>query len=33
MMPNRIKRPEARGLAESEFVRFADLAGSLTAEE
>ena len=33
MMPNRIKRPEARVLANEEFVRFADLAASLTAEE
>jgi uncharacterized protein (TIGR03083 family) len=30
MMPNRIKRPEARVLAEEEFVRFADLVASLT---
>ena len=27
MMPNRIKRPEARVLAETEFVRFAELVG------
>ena len=33
MMPNRIKRPEARVLAESEFARFAELALSLTDEE
>ena len=33
MMPNRIKRPEARVLAEEEFVRFADLVASLTPEE
>jgi uncharacterized protein (TIGR03083 family) len=33
MMPNRIKRPEARVLAENEFVRFADLVESLTAAE
>ena len=33
MMPNRIKRAEARVLAEEEFVRFAVLVESLTAEE
>ena len=33
MMPNRIKRPEARVLAETEFARFAELALSLTDEE
>lgn len=33
MNPNRIKRPEARVLAEREFVRFADLAASLTPDE
>jgi uncharacterized protein (TIGR03083 family) len=33
MMPNRIKRPEARVLAEEEFVRFAALVESLIAEE
>jgi uncharacterized protein (TIGR03083 family) len=33
MMPDRIKRPEARVLAEEEFVRFADLAASLTPDE
>jgi uncharacterized protein (TIGR03083 family) len=33
MMPNRIKRPEARVLAEEEFVRFADLVASLTPDE
>jgi len=33
MLPNRIKRPEARLLAETEFVRFAELAESLTDEE
>src|SRR5438105_11340361 len=33
MMPNRIKRPEARVLAEEEFVRFADLIASLTPNE
>jgi len=33
MNPDRIKRPEARVLAEEEFVRFADLAESLTPEE
>ena len=33
MMPNRIKRPEARVLAETEFARFAELASSLTDEE
>lgn len=33
MMPNRIQRPEARVLAETEFVRFAELAVSLTDEE
>ncbi len=33
MMPARIKRPEARELAEEEFRRFADLVASLTLEE
>jgi hypothetical protein len=33
MMPARIKRPEARELAEEEFRRFADLVASLTPEE
>ena len=33
MMPNRINRPEARVLAEEEFVRFADLVASLTPDE
>ena len=33
MMPNRITRPEARVLAEEEFVRFADLVASLTPDE
>src|ERR1700730_11918387 len=33
MIPNRIKRPEARVLAEEEFVRFADLVASLTPDE
>jgi uncharacterized protein (TIGR03083 family) len=33
MMPSRIKRPEARVLAEKEFVRFAALVESLTTEE
>ena len=33
MMPNRIKRPEARVLADEEFVRFADLVESLTPDE
>ncbi len=33
MIPNRIKRPEARVLAETEFARFAELALSLTDEE
>ena len=33
MLPNRIKRPEARVLAETEFVRFAELAKSLTDKE
>ena len=33
MMPTRIKRPEARVLAEEEFRRFADLVASLTPEE
>jgi uncharacterized protein (TIGR03083 family) len=30
---NRIKRPEARVLAEEEFVRFAEMAASLTPDE
>jgi uncharacterized protein (TIGR03083 family) len=30
---NRIKRPEARVIAEEEFTRFADLAASLTSDE
>jgi hypothetical protein len=30
---NRIKRPEARVLAEEEFTRFADLTASLSADE
>ena len=33
MTPNRIKRPEARVLAEEEFRRFAALMGSLSADE
>ena len=33
MMPNRIKRPDARVLAEEEFVRFANLVASLTPDE
>jgi uncharacterized protein (TIGR03083 family) len=33
MMPSRIKRSEARVLAEEEFVRFADLVASLTPDE
>jgi uncharacterized protein (TIGR03083 family) len=33
MMPARIQRPEARVLAEGEFRRFADLMGSLAADE
>jgi uncharacterized protein (TIGR03083 family) len=33
MSTNRIKRPEARVLAEEEFVRFADMAASLTPDE
>jgi uncharacterized protein (TIGR03083 family) len=33
MMPNRITRPEARVLAEEEFVRFAALVESLSLEE
>ena len=33
MTPNRIKRPEARVLAEEEFRRFAELMGSLSADE
>ena len=33
MNPNRITRPEARVLAETEFIRFAELAASLTPEE
>lgn len=33
MNPGRITRPEARVLAETEFVRLADLTASLTAEE
>ena len=33
MLPNRIKRPEARVLAETEFVRFAEAVASLTPEE
>jgi uncharacterized protein (TIGR03083 family) len=33
MMPARIKRPEARELADEEFRRFADLVASLTPEE
>ncbi len=33
MKDNRIPRPEARVLAEEEFVRFADLVESLTADE
>ena len=33
MTTKRIKRPEARVLAEEEFVRFADLAASLTPDE
>ena len=33
MTTKRIKRPEARVLAEEEFVRFADLTASLTPDE
>ena len=33
MMPNRIKRPEARVIAEEEFARFAELVASLTPDE
>lgn len=33
MMPTRINRAEARGLAEEEFRRFADLVASLTPQE
>ena len=33
MLPNRIKRPEARVLAEEEFVRFAAVVASLTPDE
>jgi uncharacterized protein (TIGR03083 family) len=33
MMPNRITRPEARVLAEEEFVRLADAVASLTPDE
>ena len=33
MMPNRIRRPEARVLAEEEFRRFADLTASLSDDE
>ena len=33
MKHNRITRPEARVLAEEEFVRFADLVASLSADE
>jgi uncharacterized protein (TIGR03083 family) len=33
MLPSRIKRPEARVLAETEFVRFAEAVASLTPEE
>ena len=33
MMANRITRPEARVLAEEEFIRFANLVASLTPEE
>ena len=33
MSATRIKRPEARVLAEEEFVRFADLVASLTPDE
>jgi uncharacterized protein (TIGR03083 family) len=33
MNPSRIKRPEARVLAEQEFARFADLIASLTPDE
>jgi uncharacterized protein (TIGR03083 family) len=33
MMPNRIERPEARLLAEEEFVRFAALTAALTPDE
>jgi uncharacterized protein (TIGR03083 family) len=33
MRSNRIRRPEARVLAETEFVRFAEMAASLTPEE
>ena len=33
MMPNRITRPEARALAEEEFVRFADAVAALRPDE
>lgn len=33
MLADRITRPEARVLAEEEFIRFADLVGSLTPDE
>jgi hypothetical protein len=33
MMPPRIRRPEARELADEEFRRFAELAASLSADE
>src|SRR6202521_719535 len=33
MIPDRIRRPEARVLAEEEFVRFAAMAASLTDDE
>ena len=33
MTPNRIKRPEARVLAEEEFRRFAELTGAFSADE
>jgi len=33
MLPNRIARPEARVLAQEEFVRFADLVATLTPDE
>ena len=33
MMPNRIRRPEARVLAEEEFTRMAQVVASLTSEE
>ena len=33
MMPTRIRRPEARVLAEEEFRRFADLTASLSDDE